>query len=280
METKFEKFTNKPNIVLIQGSPRFVNNCPNDNSKTSKIVKYVKDNIKDANFEIIDLKLDPDKLTIQPCKGCISTAGGAHCHYKCDCYDENNDKMYSEKIYDKLEKSDAFVLFTPIHWYAASSQVKALFDRLVCINQTITHTQAVELFGKEYKNAKLTKKFEITDTYQQLIKNHWEGKIAGFYAFGDDGANDYKTQALPEVFTDYCCESTPKECVMPYVWQMRYSGIDAPDKLIEAFFLKDKICYSCENDKFKEDGYYFMYEKAIRLVDKVIVHLKNKIKVK
>ena len=74
MKTKFDNFKNKKlNIVLIQGSPRYTNNCPGENSKTSKIIKHVKDTIKDVKFEVIDLKLDPDKMIIQPCKGSRDT---------------------------------------------------------------------------------------------------------------------------------------------------------------------------------------------------------------
>ncbi len=273
MKTKFQKFK-KPNIVLIQGSPRYKNNCPGENSKTSEIVKYVKDNIKTANFEIVDLKLMPDKQIINPCKGCVSTAGGSHCHYFCDCYDETNDKMFSEKIYEKLENCDAFIIFTPIHWSAATSQVKALFDRLVCINQTITHKEATELFDN-FKNPKETIPFENTETFQELIKNYWEGKIAAFYAFGDDGANDYKAGNIPEVFKKYCCEFTPKQTMMPYAWQLRYSGIDVPDDFIEAFYIKDKVSYSQENKNFYDGKYDFMYDKAIKLVNKVIKKLQD-----
>ncbi|NPV13149.1 MAG: flavodoxin family protein [Ignavibacteria bacterium] len=275
MKTKFKNFSKKLNIVLIQGSPRYVNNCPDENSKTSKIIKYVKDNIKNVDFTIIDLKLSPDKHIIQPCKGCVSTAGGAHCQYPCSCYNEENDKMFSEKIYEKLEKCDAFIVFTPIHWSAATSQVKALFDRLVCINQTLTREQAEEIYDGDMKNSTKTAKFEKTDVYCELKKNHWEGKIAAFYAHGDDGADDYKCRDFPEVFKKYCCEFKPEQMMMPYVWQLRYSGIDVPDEFVESFFIKDKISYSEENEKFEEGKYDFMYDKAIKLVNKVIKKLEK-----
>lgn len=270
MKTEFNKFKNKPNIVLIQGSPRNVNNCPNENSKTSKIIKYVKDNISDANITIIDLKLDPNKDIIKPCKGCISTAGGYHCTYPCSCYDETNDKMFSEKIYDKLEKSDAFIIFTPIHWYAATSQVKALFDRLVCINLTLTKEQSKELFNDDIKNSKLTSTAEQDKIFDDLLKNHWEGKLAGFYAFGDNGADDYDNKDIPKTHSKYDDKMTPKDMIMPYVWQMRYSGIDVQDDFIEAYFIDDKIPYSEQNENFKNDKYQFMYDKALTLTKKII----------
>ena len=63
---------------------------------------------------------------------------------------------------------------------------------MVCINQTLTREQAQEIFDSDVKNSTKTAKFEKTDVYCELKKNHWEGKIAAFYAHGDDGADDYK----------------------------------------------------------------------------------------
>jgi multimeric flavodoxin WrbA len=69
-----------------------------------------------------------------------------HCHWFCSCYAPNDDKnpdlMYEAKIYDKLEACDGFMVVSPQHWYSVSSQVKTMFDRLVCANLTITREQA------------------------------------------------------------------------------------------------------------------------------------------
>jgi multimeric flavodoxin WrbA len=151
---------NKPKILIFQGSPRRENSCANQTSKSEKLVNYIVDKWSPfANIEVIDLSIGD--INIQPCKGCISTSNGMHCHWKCDCYSKGSEKkpdlMYESLIYDKLEECDGFMVISPIHWYSVSSQVKAMFDRLVCANQTITKEQAVEIFGKgNTKNSKLT----------------------------------------------------------------------------------------------------------------------------
>jgi multimeric flavodoxin WrbA len=137
----------KPTIVVFQGSPRKIDSCANQKSKSEKIVEHIINKwLPFANFDVVDLGIDD--IRIQPCKGCVSTSGGMHCHWNCSCYapkmEDNPDLMYEANIYDRLENCDGFIVVTPIHWYAVSSQVKAMFDRLVCANLTITKEQALD----------------------------------------------------------------------------------------------------------------------------------------
>ena len=84
--------------------------------------------------------------------------------------------MYEADIYTKLEQCDGFLVITPIHWYSVSTQVKAMFDRLVCANQTITKDQAEEIFGKgNIKKSELVGSAELSGQYKHLLKNHLEG---------------------------------------------------------------------------------------------------------
>ena len=48
------KFSEKPKIVLIQGSPRVENNCPDFESKTSKIVDYIVKKYKELGGKYAD----------------------------------------------------------------------------------------------------------------------------------------------------------------------------------------------------------------------------------
>jgi Leucine-rich repeat (LRR) protein len=69
----------KPNILIFQGSPRKEESCANQTSKSEKLVKYIYDKWSPfANIEVIDLSIGD--ITIQPCKGCVSTSNGMHCH--------------------------------------------------------------------------------------------------------------------------------------------------------------------------------------------------------
>ena len=132
---KLEEY-HKKRIMIIVGSARSKDNCPGEDSKTIKIVnEAIKKLSDDIEIDLVDLSIQSNKPIIQPCKGCISTAGGAHCHWYCDCYFKGNkdqpDFMSDFDIYQRLQKCDAFIVFSPINWWSVSSQVKAFFDRLV-----------------------------------------------------------------------------------------------------------------------------------------------------
>lgn len=262
----------KSKILIFSGSARSKNNCPDQNSKTIQIVESaIKDLPKDIEIQLIDLSIQDDKPIIQPCKGCISTSGGAHCHWYCSCYskgDDEPDKIYEEDIYLKLEKCDAFLLFSPINWWNVPTEVKALFDRLTCASLTLTQDQAKELLGDDIKNAVETKKLSETKKFKSLIKNQLEGKIGGFYIHGDNGADDYKDRDLPKAYKDHNIGNfnDPKYPILPIVWQCRYMGIDVPENLIETFYMNENISYSEANDKLKEGKMEFAIKKAKNLI--------------
>jgi hypothetical protein len=144
-----------------------------------------------------------------------------------------------------------------------------MFDRLVCANQTITKEQAVEIFGKgNIKNSEITGKAEIQGQYKQLLRNHLKGKWAAFYVHGDNGANDYDGD-IPltgEAAWDV------KNCVMPLVYQCRYSEINCPDDLIEAFYMnQDKPYYQANLDMPNESEFFI---KMDNLMEKLLNYLK------
>lgn len=263
----------KPKIVIINGSPRKKNSCADQQSKTDKLVRYtVGRYLPYADFDIIDLSVG--KVNIQPCKGCISTSNGFHCHWHCDCYSKNSKKkpdlMHDSDVYTKLENCDAFVVVSPIHWYSVSTQVKAMFDRLVCANQTITKEQAIEIFGEgNIKDSELTGNAEIYGQHKHLLKNHLEGKWAAFYIHGDDGANDY--DGNPPYTGDKAWDV--KNSVMPLVYQCRYSGINAPDDLVEAFYINQgKAYYQANLDMPEETEFFYRMEN---LMDKLLNYIEQ-----
>lgn len=265
---EIRKFNTFKKVVLIQGSPRSEKSCPNRNSKTSEIVQYVVDNYSDKyQFDVIDLSLSGEHSIIQPCKGCISSAGGFHCNYPCSCYEKNStdlpDYMYDGDIYKKLEQCDAFIVFSPIHWFSVTSQVKALFDRLVCVNLTITQEQARELFTS-IKDFEQTSAYDSNEEYKSLLKNHFEGKYAGFYIHGDDGANDYSDRKLPKSAKDLTFDSV-KQAIVPLIHQCKYSGIFVPDDLVKTFYMNKDLNYSDAN----------IDDKAYKYADEIMTNLKK-----
>lgn len=261
----------KPKVIIFNGSPRRRNSCANETSKTEKIINWTIEKwLPFINFEVIDLSVG--KIIIQPCKGCVSTSGGFHCHWHCSCYPKGSktkDLLSELEVYKKLEECDAFIVVSPNHWYSVSTQVKALFDRLVCANLTITKDEAETLFGKgNIKNVNLTRNTELTGDKKHLLKNHLEGKWAAFYVHGDAGANDYDNNP-PEIG-----DSTwdVKSAVMPLVFQCRYSEINCPDDLVECFYINRGKSYSEANLDFPTEFEYL--DKIDKLVEKLLSYLQ------
>jgi multimeric flavodoxin WrbA len=262
----------KPKVLIFNGSPRRVNSCANQVSKTQKLLQYtIEKYLPFIDFTVVDLSVG--KVNIQPCKGCVSTSGGMHCHWKCSCFSKGSKKspdlMYEADIYQKLEECDAFIVISPIHWYSVSTQVKAMFDRLVCANLTITKEEAIQIFGEgNIKNSELTGRAELSEKYKHLLKNHLEGKWAAFYVHGDDGANDYNGNK-PETGD---INWDVRNCVMPLVYQCRYSGINCPDDLVEAFYInKGKPYYQSNLDMYSEGEFF---KRMDGLVDRLLNYLE------
>jgi|688.fasta_scaffold01099_57 multimeric flavodoxin WrbA len=271
--------SNKIKIVVFQGSPRTKDSCSGGDSKTSFLMKKaIKEITKDVKFTVIDLKVMDTDPQIRPCKGCIGTSNGFHCHYECSCYakgDGTNDLMSEKDVYKKLEEADGFVVFTPVHWSGPSSQVKALFDRLVCVNLTLTQEQAKEIYGKDIKNPKLTIAAEQSGKYRDLLKNHYEGKVGAFFIHGDGGADDYVGRRMPLAMADFKPQDyiNPKESIMPIVNQCRYSGIFVPENCIVGNVFGYKEKYSQNNiDVRKSD----LIDKSIKLIENLIKEIKKR----
>ena len=274
----------KPKVLIFQGSPRDPDTCSDMKSKTHKIVDYVISKWSPfIDMQVIDLSVNHSKKPIiQPCKGCISTSGGFHCHFSCSCFHKGDDKkpdLLSElDVYNKLKECDAFVIFSPIHWHSLSSQVKTLFDRLVCINQTLTVDDARKLMGKgNIKDSEITGKFARSGKYDGMLRNHLEGKVAAFYAQGDNGADDYKGKELPESYSDVLDDGfggNPKSIVMPFVMQLKYSGVFVQDELIESFYVNEGVNYNVANKTFNKNKEFF--DRADHLMDNLLTYLEEK----
>ena len=270
----------KPKVILFQGSPRDKDTCPGMESKTHSVIEYV---IKKwspfIDFKVIDLSINlKKKPNIQPCKGCVSTAGGYHCHFPCSCYNKGDKKMpdllHELDVYKLLQECDAFIIVSPIHWHSLTSQIKLLFDRLVCINLTMDVWDAINVIGREgIKDSKVTGKLSKDKKYDNLLRNHLEGKVAGFYVHGDDGAYDYSNRELPPSYDvmDDGFQNNPKNAVMPFINQLKYSGVYVPDELVQAFYINKGVDYYTANLtvlKNKE-----LFERADQLMDNLLNYL-------
>lgn len=273
----------KPKVLIFQGSPRDKDTCPNMDSKSHKIVEYISQKWSPfVDFKTVDLAVNQSKKPIiQPCKGCVSTAGGFHCHFPCSCYFKGDQKkpdlLHELGVYDLLKTYDAFIIVSPIHWYSLTSQVKTFFDRLVCVNQSLTIEDAKKLMGNEnIKNSDVTGKFAKSGKYDNLLRNHLDGKYCAFYVHGDDGANDYSKNELPDSYDvmhdPYSID--PKGAVLPYVMQMKYSGVYVPDDLVQAFHVNKGVDYYTANKTVEKTDEFF--ERADNLIETLLDYLETK----
>lgn len=272
----------KPRVLLFQGSPRDAETCSNMDSKTHGVVEYMLSKWSPfIDFQVVDLAVNINKRpTIQPCKGCVSTAGGYHCHFPCSCFKKGSKKqpdlLKELDVYTKLQQADAFVVVSPIHWYSLTSQVKLLFDRLVCVNQTLAVGDAIKIMGAgNIKKSEITGKFAMSGKHDDMLRNHLEGKVAAFYVHGDDGANDYRGKEMPQSYDvlNDGFSGDPKATVMPYVIQMKYSGVFVPDNLIQAFYVNKGVDYYTANKTFKRENEFF--ERADILIENLLDFLEG-----
>jgi multimeric flavodoxin WrbA len=271
----------KPKVLVFQGSPRDVDTCSGMESKTEKILKATIDRYSPfIDFTVIDLSVNTAKKpNIQPCKGCISSSGGYHCHFPCSCYfkgGKTTDLLSELDVYARLQDCDAFLIFSPIHWHSLTSQVKTLFDRLVCTNQTLTIDDAKKLTGDEIKNIEKTGKLARSGKYDGMLRNHLEDKVCGFFAHGDDGADDYEGKQLPLSY-DVLADSfslDPKSVVMPFVMQLKYSGVFVPDNLIQAFYMNKGMNYNSANKTLNKNTEPF--ERAFTLIENLLEYFDDK----
>jgi len=265
---EFANSKNKKKIVLIIGSARSAECCPNEESKASKLAKKIKSEFSNlAVFETIDLSVKCDGVNVLPCKACVSTSA-FHCHWHCDCYSKESDPkdlMHQQDVYKKLEECDGFFVITPINWGSCSSVVKSFFDRLVCANLTITQEEAKQILGKDnIKNSQKTREIEKSKKYNKLLKNHLEGKYAGFFGYGNYGGSDYREftsnsdKNLP-VFPDSLVQfektnpdEDPTKLLDPLVRQCVYSGIYVPDDCVKSLVFGFGVSYSDSNDAFNK----------------------------
>ena len=270
----------KPNIVLFQGSPRDKETCSGMDSKSETVVNYLLEQWSPfINFKVIDLSVNQHKRPIiQPCKGCVSTAGGYHCHFPCSCYNKGDKKMpdllHELDVYKLLQECDAFIIVSPIHWHSLTTQIKSLFDRLVCINLTMDVWDAINVIGREgIKDPKVTGELSKDKKYNSLLRNHLEGKVAGFYVHGDNGADDYSDRELPPSYDimDDGFQNNPKNVVMPYINQLKYSGVYVPDELVQAFYTNKGVDYYTANLTIIKNRELF--ERADQLMDNLLNYL-------
>lgn len=224
-------------VLVIAGSNRRQYDCPGVDSKARALMFRMADRLpQDWEIDIEDLGNVWNREQIRTCNGCVSTAM-ALCVWPCNCYEKGSwgqpDLMWNLDLYARLDLADAWAIIGPVNWYGVSSNLKAMFDRLVCMNGG---NPREDLIG--HKDPSRAIALSRAPEWERLTRNHLEGRSAGFFCYGDGGGDELDPEGRPEVLRHpeyFDPEREPFESMRdtyaPLVWQCRYSGIEVPDAL-------------------------------------------------
>ena len=123
------KQTNKPSIVILQGSPRAKGNTAR---LADEIAKGAGTKAKVETFFLQSLNLAP----CTACQGC-QKPGSKGCVI--------DDDM--GKIYAATQAADAIVFASPIYWFTLSAQLKTVMDRFYALAKRDGHRFAGKRIG-------------------------------------------------------------------------------------------------------------------------------------
>lgn len=224
-------------VLIISGSQRRQYNCPGVDGKSRTLMLRMAEQLP-AEWEIDyeDLSNVYSRKKIQPCNACVSTSM-ALCVWPCNCYEKASsaepDLMWDMDLYARLDAADAWAIIGPINWYGPSTNLKTMFDRLVCMNGGNPDERTID-----HKDPEKAMAFEHTEEWKALSVNHLEGRTAAFFCYGDKGGDEMDENNVPKIlqhkaYFDGAAEpfENEREAYAPLVWQCRYGGVEVPDQL-------------------------------------------------
>lgn len=224
-------------VLLMAGSNRRQYNCPGVDSKARALMLRMADRMPaEWEIDLEDLANVYGRAKIQSGNACVSTSM-ALCVWPCNCYEKNNKKepdlMWDLDLYARLDLADAWAIIAPVNWYGPTSNLKLMFDRLVCMNGGNPCEKLIK-----HKDPELAMKLEHSRQWEKLSLNHLEGRTAAFFCYGDGGGDELDATRRPKILQhkdwfDPRHEPFARErdTYAPLVWQCRYSGIEVPDAL-------------------------------------------------
>jgi multimeric flavodoxin WrbA len=224
-------------VLIIAGSGRRQYSCPGVDSKARALMFRMADRLpKEWEIDMEDLANVYGRAPIASCNACVSTSM-ALCVWPCNCYEKNSKKepdlMWNLDLYARLDLADAWAIIGPVNWYGPSSNLKLMFDRLVCMNGGNPREELID-----HKNQEKAMLLEHSKEWELLSKNHLEGRTAAFFCYGDGGGDEINDSGRPKKlehpeYFDPAKEpyADRRDYYAPLVWQCRYSGIEVPDTL-------------------------------------------------
>ena len=125
-------------VLVIAGSDRRQYDCPGIDSKARTLMFRMADRLPPAwEIDVEDLGNVWNREQIRTCNACVSTSM-ALCVWPCNCYEKGSrgmpDLMWNLDLYARLDLADAWAIIGPVNWFGPSSNLKTMFDRLVCMN--------------------------------------------------------------------------------------------------------------------------------------------------
>jgi multimeric flavodoxin WrbA len=224
-------------VLILAGSSRRQYNCPGVDSKARTLMLRMAERLP-QHFEIDyeDLSNVYGRARIQSCNACVSTSM-ALCVWPCNCYARHDrkepDLMWDLDLYARLDLADAWAIVAPINWYSVPSNIKLLFDRLVCMNGGNPREDLID-----HKDPEKAMALDKTAQWKELSQNHLEGRTAAFFTYGDGGGDELDDDGRPRALRHkewFDPEAEPfddmRAAFAPIVWQCRYSGIEVPEDL-------------------------------------------------
>ena len=224
-------------VLIIAGSDRRQYDCPGIDSKARALMLRMSDRLpQEWEIDYEDLGNVWNREQIRTCNGCVSTSM-ALCVWPCNCYARDNhgqpDLMWNLDLYARLDLADAWAIIGPVNWYGPTSNLKSMFDRLVCMNGG---NPREDLIG--HKDPALAIELERSKEWKELSQNHLEGRSAAFFCYGDRGGDELTASGRPKILRHrswFDPKGEPfedmRQTYAPLVWQCRYSGIEVPDRL-------------------------------------------------
>ena len=224
-------------VFLIAGSDRRQYDCPGADSKARSLMFRMADRLpQDWEVDLEDLGNVWNRAQIRTCNGCVSTSM-ALCVWPCNCYEKHSrnqpDMMWNLDLYARLDLADAWAIIGPVNWYAPTSNLKAMFDRLVCMSGGNPREDLID-----HKDPVKAIALEDSVAWRELSRNHLEGRSAAFFCYGDGGGDELDEDGRPKILRDpdwFDPDEEPfadmRDAYGPLVWQCRYSGIEVPDEL-------------------------------------------------
>ena len=182
--------------------------------------------------------------------------------------------MWDADLYARLDMADVWAIIGPVNWYAPTSNLKLMFDRMVCINGGNPLEKLID-----HKDPEKAMALEHKALWKELSINHLEGRTAGFFCYGDQGGDEMDENNIPKIlqhknYFDGDIEpfEDMRQAYAPLVWQCRYGGIEVPEKLWEYADsgVGQKYSDNQAEDVITDDSYMNKFEKWVNQFEKFV----------